>query len=76
VTTITSTGHSLGGGLATISAFGAADLLKQMWDSEEWTKQRTDKASPWQTQVSGMTPAPHKHSVPHWAAQWHLCQQK
>jgi hypothetical protein len=44
VTTVTSTGHSLGGALATISAFGVADLLEQQW--EGW-----DKAG-WKTQVS------------------------
>jgi hypothetical protein len=42
VTTITSTGHSLGGGLATLSAFDVGQHLEQNW--ERW-----DKAG-WQTQ--------------------------
>jgi hypothetical protein len=50
VTTITTTGHSLGGGLATICAFGAADLLKQMWDSDEWSRLRASEK--WKTTVS------------------------
>uniref|UniRef100_A0A383WFD7 Fungal lipase-type domain-containing protein n=1 Tax=Tetradesmus obliquus TaxID=3088 RepID=A0A383WFD7_TETOB len=47
VTSVTSTGHSLGGGLATISAFGVADLLDTCWD--DWAQERQDQK--WQTQA-------------------------
>eukprot|EP00775_Hariotina_reticulata_P001610 gene1610-1950_t len=36
VATITTTGHSLGGALSTLSAYGAAELLDLKWDS--WNK--------------------------------------
>lgn len=62
VTSVTSTGHSLGGGLATISAFGVADLLDTCWD--DWAQERQDQK--WQTQVSRTGSATHAA----WATAW------
>lgn len=44
VTTVTTTGHSLGGGMATISAFGTAKLLDDEWETWPWKEER------WKTQ--------------------------
>lgn len=49
VTTVTCTGHSLGGGLATLAAFGAADLLESSWDGA-WAAERK-KGNGWETKV-------------------------
>lgn len=46
VTTVTCTGHSLGGGLTTLAAFGAADLLESSWDGA-WAAERNG----WKTEV-------------------------
>eukprot|EP00878_Enallax_costatus_P005614 GHUV01005887.1.p1 GENE.GHUV01005887.1~~GHUV01005887.1.p1 ORF type:complete len:573 (+),score=69.78 GHUV01005887.1:124-1842(+) len=48
VTTITTTGHSLGGGLATISAFGCAKLLDDefdTWNKAGWKTQEKPKVT-------------------------------
>ncbi|WIA42234.1 hypothetical protein OEZ86_008251 [Tetradesmus obliquus] len=49
VTTVTCTGHSLGGGLATLAAFGAADLLESSWDGA-WAAERK-KGDGWKTEA-------------------------
>jgi hypothetical protein len=52
VTTITSTGHSLGAALSTLTAYGISELLRNQWDTwkkDDWatkvgfeTRARTD----------------------------------